>query len=302
MPGALISLSFSQQNHHDKQQEEEEVEELKRQLEQDEQQQQEHDNNGQSTEQINPNPKSDNLLSHSLQTHRQRKAKFLKLMLSFILKPLITPALSPNVEHDAKHSRSLFNNLNEISNADDNDGTMMASNEGDELANSNLDDNKLSLVLLRGNTTIHKTPLELFKIFKHYKDTTNTMEMNETIQMRTKVALQSAFYKYARIFLIARKGYKDARNTDNHESDAKSYTKNTILTQQHGNEYENNIENHYKYSDEQHEDEHVATSTAKANIQAMEMFAIFVLEIIGAIIALTHGAVTHWQAGFFDDN
>lgn len=295
MPGALISLSFSQQNQHDKQQEEEDEEqELERQL-------QEHDNNGQSTEQINPNPKSDNLLSHSLQTHRQRKAKFLKLMLSFILKPLITPALSMmNDEHHAKHSRSLFNNLNEISN--DDDGTMMASNERDELANSNHDDNKLSLVLLRGNTTIHKTPLELFKIFKHYKDTTNTMEINETIQMRTKVALQSAFYKYARIFLIARKGYKDARNTDNHESDAKSYAKNTILTQQHGNEYENNIENHYKYSDEQHEDEHVATSTAKANLQAMEMFAIFVLEIIGAIIALTHGAVTHWQAGFFNDN
>lgn len=222
-------------------------------------------------------------------------------MLSFILKPLITPAFNQTNDGEEKqHSRSLFNNLNEISN--DDDGTMMGSNEGEELANSNLDDNKLSLVLLRGNTTIHKTPLELFKIFKHYKDTTNSMEMNETIQMRTKVALQSAFYKYARIFLIARKGYKDARNTDNHKSDDKSFTKNTILTQQPSNEYEHNIENHYKHSDEQLEDEYVATSTAKANLQAMEMFAIFVLEIIGAIIALTHGAVTHWQAGFFNDN
>lgn len=297
MPGAFISLSFSQQNSQQQQEEQEEREEGQ---EEQRQEQQQHDNNGQSTEQINLNPKSDNLLSHSLQTHRQRKAKFIKLMLSFILKPLITPALSTMNDGEENHSRSLFNNLNEISN--DDDGTMMGSNEGEELANSNLDDNKLSLVLLRGNTTIHKTPLELFKIFKHYKDTTNSMEMNETIQMRTKVALQSAFYKYARIFLIARKGYKDARNTNNHASEDKSFTKNTILTQQFSNEYENNIENHYKHSDVQLEDEYVATSTAKANLQAMEMFAIFVLEIIGAFIALTHGAVTHWQAGFFNDN
>lgn len=240
------------------------------------------------------------MLPISLQTHRERKAKFIKLMLAFILKPLITPALSTNGKE--KYSRSLFNNLNEISN-DDDDGIMMSSNEGEELANSNVDDNKLSLVLLRGDTTIHKTPLELFKIFKHYKEnTSSSMDINETIQMRTKVALQSAFYKYARIFLIARKGYKDARHTDSHESDDKSFTKNMNSAQKLSNEYEHNIENHYKNSDEEHYDEYVATSTGKANLQAMEMFAIFVLEIIGAIIALSHGAVTHWQAGLFNDD
>lgn len=152
-------------------------------------------------------------------------------------------------------------------------------------------DSKHSFAIMRGNSTIvHLTPLQFLRTFHRGSNE------HAQLQQKTKTTLQRAFYKYARLYLFARKGYKDAR----------SY--NRMVNEHHHENYEELLPLPPPLSLEQKEldessnfikDEEVegfAANSARANLQTMEAFAILVLEIFGAMFGLALGAVAQMQA------
>jgi len=214
-----------------------------------------------------------NLLAKLKQNHRRRKENLIRLMLSFIASP--TNGSTANGAHD------------------------------DE------DDESISIAVLKGNATVvHVLPLNLFKIVRraHHEHSTD-------LQLRTKWALQRAFYKYARLFLIARKGYKDARSVNRQMDVDTENASQTTTTNEHDDDddddrdesdeelkyYQNLSAFQLPEEEEEVDDEdelNYATSDARSNVEA---FAILLLEIFGAMFALTLGAITQIQAaGYFE--
>ena len=157
------------------------------------------------------------------------------------------------------------------------------------------DDSKLSFVIKRGNLTIiHLTPKQFLRMFHRGSDE------HAELQKRTKTLLQKVFYKYARLYLLARKGYKDARSynrmaKEHHQEqvedvssiEASVKSENKFSLQFETNEALNHLNN---YNDD---DETFVTNDARSNVQTLEGFAILILEIFGAVLGLSLGAISH---------
>lgn len=126
---------------------------------------------------------------------------------------------------------------------------------------------KLTFAIIRGNATVAQvTPKQFLGVFHRGSDE------HAEFQMRAKRMLQEAFYKYARIYLRARKGYKDARNLNRHVREISSSV--TMLSSQE------------------------LSSEARSGVRALESFAILLLEILGAFTALAFGAVNQFQSSY----
>lgn len=114
----------------------------------------------------------------------------------------------------------------------------------------------------------HASLLEAIRIYK--------MEKNSKYQQRAKLVLQQIFYKYARVYLIARKGYKDF------QSSHRSFVSKNEEIEELGRE-----------SLEMLNQLNFTTNDARQN--SIESIAILVLEIFGAMLALTLGLWTHLE-------
>lgn len=135
-------------------------------------------------------------------------------------------------------------------------------------------DSKLTFAIMRGNSTVAQvTPKQFLGIFHRGSDE------HAEFQKRAKRMLQEAFYKYARIYLRARKGYKDARNLNRKVRESQK----TSIEVDHVENNQNGI-----------------SSNARSGAQAIESFAIFVLEVFGAMAALTYGALNQIQNSSYD--
>lgn len=149
---------------------------------------------------------------------------------------------------------------------------------------------RLSFAIKKGNDTIvQMTPRQFFRMFHRGSDE------HAELQSKAKTMLQRAFYKYARIYLIARKGYKDARSfnriaREHHPENEEAVTKASFLRSD-----EDISENLTEAADDEEEDQTFLTNDARSNLQAIEAFAILILEIFGAIFGLTLGAIGHIQ-------
>lgn len=124
---------------------------------------------------------------------------------------------------------------------------------------------KLTFAIMRGNSTVAQvTPKQFLGVFHRGSDE------HAELQKRAKRMLQEAFYKYARIYLKARKGYKDARNLNRHARESSSVTSRTLEL----------------------------SSQARSGVRALESFAILLLEIFGAFAALAFGAINQFQSSY----
>lgn len=203
------------------------------------------------------------LLARLTENHRRRKQKFLAMVSSLL----------------------------------SNDATLT----GESSSRSDDDDANLSFSVMRGNSTIMQvTPTQFLRMFHRGSDE------HAELRMRAKSTLQRAFYKYARLYLIARKGYKDARNFNRL---AKEHLRDDDEAPTMENFFPEALESFQEFneiSDDDDDDVDDAlgfmTSDARRNVQAIEAFAILILEIFGAVLALTLGAIGHVQAGYFPDN
>lgn len=123
------------------------------------------------------------------------------------------------------------------------------------------------------------------------------------LQKRTKTLLQKAFYKYARLYLVARKGYKDARSFNRMVKEDQDLFED-VPSVSIKSDFSNPTENYKtlkQIDDKDFEDQTFATNDARSNVQALEGFAILILEIFGAILGLSLGAIGQIQAGFIFD-
>lgn len=202
-------------------------------------------------------------LARLTENHRRRKQKFIAMVSSLL-------------SNDGK-----FNDESSLKNDDD--------------------DANLSFSIMRGNSTIMQvSPTQFLRMFHRGSDE------HAELRMRAKSTLQRAFYKYARLYLIARKGYKDARNfnrlakeqlKDDDEAPAmmmENFLPEALESFQEFNEINDD--------DDYDEALDFMTSDARRNVQAIEAFAILILEIFGAVLALSLGAIAQVQAGYFPDN
>lgn len=124
---------------------------------------------------------------------------------------------------------------------------------------------KLTFAIIRGNSTVAQvSPKQFLGVFHRGSDE------HAELQKRAKRMLQEAFYKYARIYLKARKGYKDARNLNRHVRESSSAMSSATEL----------------------------SSQAKSGVRALEGFAILLLEIFGAFTALAFGAVNQFQGSY----
>lgn len=124
---------------------------------------------------------------------------------------------------------------------------------------------KLTFAIIRGNSTVAQvTPKQFLGVFHRGSDE------HAEFQKRAKRMLQEAFYKYARLYLRARKGYKDARNLNRHVRESSSVTSSS----------------------------RELSSQARSGVRALESFAILLLEIFGAFAALAFGAVNQFQSSY----
>lgn len=117
----------------------------------------------------------------------------------------------------------------------------------------------------------HASLLEAIKVYK--------MEKNTKYQQMAKMTLQRIFYKYARIYLIARKGYKDYQSS--HRNFVK---KNAEIEELERESLEMLNELNYTTND-----------AARHSFNSIESIAILAIEIFGALIALTLGLWTHLE-------
>lgn len=158
-------------------------------------------------------------------------------------------------------------------------------------------DLRLSFAVMRGNSTIIQlSPKQFLRMFHRGSDE------HALLQLRAKTKLQRAFYKYARLYLLARKGYKDARSfnrmvRESQPSELKVSTAQNVFEEAENEQKVNEIED----DDDEAVDSQYMTSDARRNVQAVEAFAIFILEIFGAMLGLTLGAIGQIQAGFIFD-
>jgi hypothetical protein len=205
------------------------------------------------------------------QRHRMRKEKFVEFIHQF---------LTPKTASD---TASIDNLQAPLRDDDDGDAVFEASDVDD--------DSNLSFAIMRGNSTIvNVSPKQFLQMFHRGSDE------HEDFRLRTKTMLQRVFYRYARIYLKARKGYKEVRSfnrmakevlLENDESSTSSPLE--FLT--------NELESYEELNDidEDGENDGFMTSSARANFKAVEAFAILWLEIFGAIFGLTIGALSHLQ-------
>jgi hypothetical protein len=210
--------------------------------------------------------KHQQLFAKLSERHRMRKEKFIRFARQF---------LTPTTDNDAEIIDELESSLTE----DDVDAT---------LGPSDSDASKFSFVITRGNTTIvHLSPFQVFRMFHRGSDE------HEEFRLWSKSTLQRAFYKYARIYLKARKGYKETRSFNKkakeslHENEESSplKVKETHAELRGMDDEENEIT---FLSD-------VATSGARINFQTFETFAILLLEIFGSLFAISLGAIGQLQ-------
>jgi hypothetical protein len=220
------------------------------------------------------------LFANLSENHRQRKQKFVRLVMS-----LLTPKLSNNTSN----VNNLKTSHDDKYNDDDDDVTFVPSD----------DESKLSFSIMRGNSTvIHVTPKQFLRMFHRGSDE------HAELQTRTKTMLQRAFYKYARIYLQARKGYKDVRSFNrmvkehHQEHDEASTTSHEFLPTP--------IEQHQEANKIDDDDEDFddaltfMTSDASRNVQTIEALAIYLLEIFGALYAISFSAVWQIQNAYFN--
>lgn len=144
------------------------------------------------------------------------------------------------------------------------------------------------------------TPKQFLRMFHRGSDE------HAELQNLAKSTLQRAFYKYARLYLIARKGYKDVRNFNRI---AKEQIKDEV---EEGDEEEEMISENFlpeafESFQELNDDDfdevlNFMTNNSRRNVQTIEAFAILILEIVGALYALSLGAIGQFQAAYFPEN
>lgn len=110
----------------------------------------------------------------------------------------------------------------------------------------------------------HASLLEALRLYKE--------EKNAKYQQKAKMTLQRIFYKYARIYLIARKGYKDQQSSQR-----------DFLKRSAENDDDKDIQESEELLNE------LNFSTSEASRHSIESVAILVLEIFGTIFALSIG-------------
>lgn len=170
-------------------------------------------------------------------------------------------------------------------------------NDQDSLNSENEAD--LTFAITRGNSTvIHLTPKQFLRMFHRGSDE------HAELQKRTKNLLQRAFYKYARLYLLARKGYKDVRSFNKMVKEHHQEENEEIVSEANEDDFSlpsENYESLNQVHEAEYDDEVFATNDARSNIQAIEGFAILILEIFGAMLGLTLGAIGQIQSGFIFD-
>ena len=149
------------------------------------------------------------------------------------------------------------------------------------------DSSKLTFAIKKGNSTlVDVSPKQFLRMFHRGSDE------HAELQQRTKEKLQRAFYKYARIYLLARKGYKEARSF-NRMAKESLLDHDDTLTDDNSSEW-NEVDSS--------ESLNFMSSDARSNFQAIEAFAILILEIFGAVLGLSLGAIGQIQAGYIFDS
>lgn len=141
-------------------------------------------------------------------------------------------------------------------------------------------DDDIMFSIIQGNHTIGQiTPFQILRMIHK--------EGNDRIQLRMKLILKKIVYKYARLYYIARKNYKNShgyyQDLQNDENDSFR-----LLDDMPENEIS---DSDYEFS----------TNDAKHNFQSLEGFAILLLEIFGAFFALYNGFWAQLQGGYFYD-
>lgn len=112
----------------------------------------------------------------------------------------------------------------------------------------------------------HATFLEAIRLYK--------TEKNAKYQQKAKITLQKIFYKYARIYLIARKGYKDYQHSQ------RDFLKRNMEVDD---------------DNEMMEILNFTTNDARHNFNSIEAIAILILEILGTFFALSIGLWSHLE-------
>jgi hypothetical protein len=141
-------------------------------------------------------------------------------------------------------------------------------------------DEDIMFSIIQGNQTIGQiTPFQILRMIHK--------EGNDRIQLRMKLILKRIVYKYARLYYIARKNYK---NSHGHYQDLQNDEHDSfrLLDDMPENEI---ADNDYEFS----------TNDAKHNFQTMEGILILFLEIFGAVFALYNGFWAQLQGGYFYD-
>lgn len=278
-----------------------------------------------SLPQLDGSDESDNHLTDST---NGRKSKLLQMFLSFILTPIITPvsqpsSSSPSPSDDPKEememedeavkqinseqmNRKLFNLNLSINDSNNNEPTDI--NEGENLKDSTSnDDSKLSLQLLLRSPTknyqINSTIVSPFQVLRllHQRMHNRT----DKLYYQKRITIQNAFYRYARLYLIARRGYKSAKNSGagTFETTELNRPENIqTISQEISKARQARLDSDIDFDDVDDDDiiqnvdfllddDDVVTNDGRVN----EAFAILLLEIFGAIYALTIGAIAQFQ-------
>lgn len=121
----------------------------------------------------------------------------------------------------------------------------------------------------------HLNILETIRIYK--------MERNTKYQL----TLRRIFYKYARVYLRARKGYKD-HQTSHHD----------FVRQNRETEELEELKANYLEKIDFHN--FMTNDASRHDFKSIESIAILILEIFGALIAITLGLWTHLEQLDFD--
>lgn len=141
-------------------------------------------------------------------------------------------------------------------------------------------DDDIMFSIIQGNQTIGQvTPFQILRILHK--------ESNDRIQLRMKLILKRIVYKYARLYYIARKNYKNSHG--------------------HHQELQNDETDSFRLLDDMPENDisdsdfEFSTNDAKHNFQSVEGIAILLLEIFGAFFAIYNGFWAQLEGGYFYD-
>lgn len=116
----------------------------------------------------------------------------------------------------------------------------------------------------------HVSLLEAIRLYK--------LEKNAKYQQKAKMTLQRIFYKYARIYLIARKGYKDQQ-----------HSQRDLLKRSSDIADDSDIQESVEFLNQ------LNFTTSDASRHSVESVAILVLEIFGTFLALSIGLWSHLE-------